>query len=532
MATKGTSNGIFFRNISPAFIDSLNPAHYIFVVFLICLATHGYSASHGWFNTLLDMHGFRQTQTAMSVYYILKGGAWLDYITPVMGPPWAIPFEFPTYQLTVAALVKVLGSPIEQTGRAVNLMFFYATLVPVFILLGHLIKSTSQRLLVISFILVNPVYIFWSRTFLIESTALFFTACGLLFFVEAILLRNRLLSLIAALLSTVAGLTKATTLIAHLPLYLMLFIFAWQRSPFFSQAKPRAIITYIAPMLVAPIAVLAWTSHTDAIKSENFFANEALTSEALKLWNFGTLKQRVDPSVWHEHILNYANLVYFPFGAIGKLPIITLILPLTLFFNKHRRQEIIVCAGCFFFAPIVFTNLYFVHNYYAYANSILLSVLYGFWVISLIEMRFRPAYPYIYFLTVPIMLFVLFDSYQTKYLLAQQWNKGFDPNLLRTIQEKSRENDVILVYGSDWNPSLCYYAQRKCLMDKDNLPLEAPKVRASLTMLKEQNLRIAGMIVAYGFPEAFSKERAEYFNLQNLPSYDDGMRLFYAAKEQ
>src|ERR1700730_19303248 len=57
---------------------------------------------------LLDLHYFRQTQTALSAYWILKGGPWLAYETPVLGFPWAVPFEFPVYQL-LAAGVAWLG---------------------------------------------------------------------------------------------------------------------------------------------------------------------------------------------------------------------------------------------------------------------------------------------------------------------------------------------------------------------------------------------------------------------------------------
>ncbi len=39
-----------------------------------------------------DWHGFRQAQTANGVYWMLREGAWLDYESPVLGPPWSLPF--------------------------------------------------------------------------------------------------------------------------------------------------------------------------------------------------------------------------------------------------------------------------------------------------------------------------------------------------------------------------------------------------------------------------------------------------------
>src|SRR4051812_18667811 len=69
---------------------------------------------------LADLHSFRQTQTAVSVYWMLHGGPWLDYWTPVLGAPWSAPFEFPLYQWIVAALVGATGLPIDSAGRLVS----------------------------------------------------------------------------------------------------------------------------------------------------------------------------------------------------------------------------------------------------------------------------------------------------------------------------------------------------------------------------------------------------------------------------
>ena len=61
---------------------------------------------------LLDWHYFRQTQTALTAYWLLKGGPWFAYLTPVLGAPWSVPFEFPVYQLITAA-VAAMGVPLD-----------------------------------------------------------------------------------------------------------------------------------------------------------------------------------------------------------------------------------------------------------------------------------------------------------------------------------------------------------------------------------------------------------------------------------
>jgi hypothetical protein len=99
-------------------------------IFAICLVHSFWAMSIGWNNSILDMHGFRQTQTAISTYFVLQGGAWLAYETPVLGAPWSIPFEFPLYQWITAVWVKISGIPLDQAGRSVSVVFYYLTLWP------------------------------------------------------------------------------------------------------------------------------------------------------------------------------------------------------------------------------------------------------------------------------------------------------------------------------------------------------------------------------------------------------------------
>ena len=97
----------------------------------------------------------------------------LAYETPVLGPPWSIPFEFPLYQWLVAAVAGTHLLPLDQAGRLVSVVFFLLTLIPTHSLLAALRIPGPMRLVFLSLVLVSPFYLFWSRTFLIESTGLF-----------------------------------------------------------------------------------------------------------------------------------------------------------------------------------------------------------------------------------------------------------------------------------------------------------------------------------------------------------------------
>ena len=134
----------------------------IAVAFAAALVWSLAMASRGWSHAISDDHGWRQTQTAISAYFIQQGGPWLAYETPVLGPPWALPHEFPVYQLVVAGLSRTTGLQLEAAGRTVSLAFFYASLGVAFLLLAELGLRRMHRLLVIALWLPSPVYLFWS----------------------------------------------------------------------------------------------------------------------------------------------------------------------------------------------------------------------------------------------------------------------------------------------------------------------------------------------------------------------------------
>jgi hypothetical protein len=83
-------------------------------------------------NPILEQHGFRQSQTALSAFYLIKNGFSLDYITPVIGEGWSIPFEFPIYQYLVALIYKGINIELTIIGRALSILFTLLCCIPVY----------------------------------------------------------------------------------------------------------------------------------------------------------------------------------------------------------------------------------------------------------------------------------------------------------------------------------------------------------------------------------------------------------------
>jgi hypothetical protein len=147
--------------------------------FTTCSIWFAVSSSVGRAGSLSDAHGFRQSQTALTSYYLLNGGPVLRYETPVLGAPWSIPFEFPVFQWLVAQTARATGMPLFAAGRLVSEAFFVSNLIALVSLLGRFGVRPVHRLVFVILLLVSPAYVFWPRAFMIESTALFFSVAYL-----------------------------------------------------------------------------------------------------------------------------------------------------------------------------------------------------------------------------------------------------------------------------------------------------------------------------------------------------------------
>ncbi|MDB6126911.1 MAG: hypothetical protein JWM35_807, partial [Verrucomicrobia bacterium] len=254
-----------------------------FALFLGALLASLWFTHVGWSNRLADTHPFRQTQTALSTYWMAKDGVRLDYSTPAMGAPWSIPMEFPLYQAVVTLVTRSTGLSLESAGRAVSLFFFYASLPAIWLLLRRFRYQPAQRWLFLALVLTCPLYIFYSRTFLIESTAFCFGVWFLFSFHVALTSRHRGDILAAAILGIVAGLAKVTTFAVFLAPATALGLAAILRQ----RLQWRALLARgSAAALPGVIAAAWWVYYSDAVKRRNVLG-VMMTSTEQREWNYG-----------------------------------------------------------------------------------------------------------------------------------------------------------------------------------------------------------------------------------------------------
>lgn len=426
-----------------------------------CLCFSIWATDVGWHNTIFDFHSFRQTQTAISSYYMLQTGKVLNYETPVLGPPWSIPFEFPLYQYLVAALTKTSHLPLDFCGRLVSAIFFYATLVPIFFLARDLGFERRYSLVVIALIAVSPHYIYWSRTFMIESTALFFSVSYVLLVERASRLDDAVqkkpwtIWLMVALCGSLAGLVKVTTFASFLLAATLLIVWhVWQRRPRAS-ARLKAGLLFCAATLAPFMATVLWTHHADTLKAQNS-AGKFLTSTALTGWNFGTFHQRLA-------LANYHTCWFVMDDIVGNK--ILLLLTFIVIASACRRQlsAFGACVGLYAVPVAVFFNLYVQHSYYEYANGIFLVCSVGIGVAGTMQLGGKRSWVGFALFVVAISLFIA--HYLNGYYQAQRTNFLGRPNAAAVIDEETKPSDVILVFdANDWSSEFPYQCRRRAIM--------------------------------------------------------------------
>ena len=175
---------------------------------------------------LLGKHRFRQAQTAITVWSFTEDGVHpLAYQTPVFGPPWRAPMEFPTFQIA-AASAAALGLEIDTACRLSNLVFFYLSAGLLFMLCRQLAPGSRVAELAVVFFCWLPFNIYWSVQSMIDFAAVAFALGYAAAFIKWLEGPTRPLWFFATLVAGIlAYLTKVTTMLSLVPLIGTLILF-------------------------------------------------------------------------------------------------------------------------------------------------------------------------------------------------------------------------------------------------------------------------------------------------------------------
>ncbi|MCB9812851.1 MAG: hypothetical protein H6772_00450 [Pseudomonadales bacterium] len=518
------------NTILSKFIDS-----YILIFFIVILSLSFVQIFTGFENDIINMYGFRQTQTAISAFYLLKDGLKIDYITPVLGAPWSIPLEFPTYQGLVAIFADTTGIGLDQSGRLVSIFFFYSSIFIIYYLLSNFIKKKIFILIPISLFLANPMYIFWSRSFMMESTAFFFSISfltGSIYFIKNNDKRILFLTIMAGIFG---ALTKITTFIIFcFPTFV--YLLKTYSDKYKGQIFLKNIWRYIKTGIIifgAPLLIgISWIKHTDVVKNMNPLAANFITSGALTKWNFGTLSQKFSLSTWNQiGIHTFSNL--FEYSNITILILVFVLLTIPLLVKSKYKNNSLFLYLFFLIGPIFFTNLFFTHSYYFYANLFFLILGLSLNILYYLE----ESNTYKKFLGIILFQLIIILSYQRYYNYFLPVQKTMSPDIhiiSRFIKTSINKNDISLIYGYDWDSSIPYYSERMAIMDKFYIPINDLRFLKSLKYSGKNNVKLMvlnsnSIFINEDEKSKFINDRINYFEFDNTP-HVIGSAIIYLKK--
>lgn len=456
------------------------------ILFLAALAFHGWGAMVGWKSRNLPGVEFRQAQTALSAYFIDQDSNFdLAYPTPVLGKPWSVPMEFPLYQWTVVVTSRVTGLGLTKAGRAVSLACFYLCLPALFLLLGRWGVDPGRRWLVLALVVTCPLYIFYSRAFLIETMALMLALWFWVAFERSVRDRNLAWLVVAVLAGIGAGLVKVTTFLLYL-----LPVAAWALGRLWQGRRDRRWrddLQWMLPALALPFATtIWWVWFTDRIKARNPVA-QFLSSENLRDFNLGTLSSHFSPELW---ALKYRILT----EQLTWMPMLIFAGALVLLGARHRVGAALGCVLFFFAALELFPVLYAYHDYYYVANTVALLLAVGLGVVGLAE---GPRLRWVGLGAALLLCGGQAWRYVIHYYPDQRGISAGGNGLSDALRAVTRPGEVLVITGQDWNSMTPYFARRRALMLREEMEANEGVIEAALHELAGEKI---GALVIAGRP--------------------------------
>jgi hypothetical protein len=506
------------------------PTLTVVAAFLIGATTLIMGAAHGWNHNLLDQHGFRQTQTAISIEYMLRGGPLLAYETPIFGPPWSWPMEFPLYQWCVAGVAWVLHTPVAQTARAVNLFFFVSGLLAIYLGLGTTGLRPLLRLPFLTLLLTSPMYLFWSRTCMIESCAVCM-GLWLLYFTARLSQEYDWRWMVLALL---AGMLTALVKVTSFPGFAFLAVAIllaplvengpWRIPEIRRRLDKRRLVVIVALCIVPVLVTRVWLAYGDRLKAQNPMAATLMASAPQQFtYNFGTMRDRLSG--------RFVGMFRRTIGDVtGKAPLPLLFLPL-LPFMRRRRWAAAICGIAFVIPPMLFANLHYWHNYYPYANGLFFIGALGFVIADLMEQGGAAQAAGAVLLVISALTGLI--GYRQRFYRTQtEWGDDSIVATAKNIGNSIPADKVIVFRGANYASILNYYSgHRGILLEEPRKDVWPDTRQAWFDVLQKTGFRNLG---ALGFcfdakaDDAQIEELTRRYGFEATPRYsDENCSVFY-----
>ncbi len=491
---------------------------------LAALAWWGWWASAAWQAPGIVGHEFRQAQTAVSIQAMHKDGFHLAYATPILGKPWSIPMEFPLYQYATVKFGDVFGTTIIVSGRWVSALSFLVGVVAIFFLRREAGFSLGASALGTIPVVTAPVYLFYSRTVMIESMAWAASAWFLVGVLRFRRLGQRSAWLLAIGAGAIAVLVKATTWAAFCIPWAVLFLrdagVALRHRPI---AYSRLVIQAVGIGLPLLLLGWGWVAYADAVKSQNPLAHFLLSGE-LTRFNFGTWAMRTSAENWSTILQHWQD---------SSLPL-WLLVTVALAALPGRTSRVILGLGLAGFIGIqtLFFGLYLFHDYYFYANGAMICLIAG--AVAATSWDLRKLNQLGKLLAVGIVLAVAavqFTNYRAKLYLDQTHNSTGDSTVFLAIRTLTEPGEVIVIHSPDWSSVPAFYAERRVLNIPDAQMFFHPdKVAQSLALLADESVPLVLFVRESRVHPTWLTDRIGDLNLWPLPLFESSTEITAYAR--
>ncbi len=411
------------------------------------------------FHSLNEAYSFRQTQTAFTVReYADYGINLLTSPVPVFGPHSSVPMEFPLFQ-AIASLFASAGMPADMASRTLGLIAFQASavLLAVLLLRWH---GRAVALVGVTLFEFLPYGLLWGASSLIDfmSVAL---ALLMVLGLDHWFNRGSAWWLVAGATGAILGFLVKVTTVPSWGFLVLVSIILVVRSSGWAKNWRRIVLGLGIGPGVGFVATVAWTLYADRVKLSQELTSY-LTSSNLREWNFGSLRQRIDPQTYAVILDRIAQEVA-GFGLIALL-----VAALAVIFQRTFPDRLIT-LGWFavaLSAPLVFINLYFVHAYYLiaiYPAIVALIAIGGVWAVRRVPGRRWQRIA----VGVVGMVALLVSTVSSPLGRADVAQFAIDqpvPGLSDLLLEQTKPDDLVILTGCNWDPSFLFYGERSGVM--------------------------------------------------------------------
>lgn len=421
-------------------------------------------------DAIVESHAYRQTQTAIVSFWMLRNNFnVLNYLMPVLGYPWSAPLEFPLYQFIVAKIVEVTGYGLEIVGRSVSLFFFYFSLLPILLILqkyGNIAVTTSLILY-----LSSPIGLIYSRSFLIENTALFFSLFTFAIYIQ---LKRRnfydtyycILVGLFVIFGIISGLQKITT---FFPVFLICVLdnltYLKLRSKFIKNNIKIFILTIFLSLSILP--ALIYSKYSDSIKQLGIITDYLLSSSQ-NSWIFGDIYLRLSMEYWLK-VFGYRLILL---GGV-LVPVIWIIF-LIIKKKKSINREAVLAIFIGLIGPLLFGPLFYTHDYYFVASISFIIIGLSIYLSEIIK------FDKVYIFLIYSIIILNYSIFYNKYLPKLNNHTDIDRTSIEVgkfLKSNLNDGEVSLIIGMDWSSVIPYYSENYAIMIPAWLPNKSYIIR-------------------------------------------------------